>query len=112
MTLSEEKSGKVLVLAMSGKVDMEGANMLMERITKVIDAGERYILLDFTQVAYLNSSGMRALILLAKQLASSGGKLILAGVSDPIQKVLKISGLASTFTLQPTMAEALGSFPP
>ena len=86
MTLSEEKNGKVFVLGLSGK-------------------------LDITDIAYINSSGLRGLLLVAKQLASCGGKLILAGVSEPNQKVLVISGLTSIFTLRPTKAEALGSFP-
>ena len=111
MTLSEEKSGKVFVLGLSGKLDIEGGKMLVERMTQILDGGERYILLDFTDIAYINSSGLRALLLVAKQLASSGGMLVLAGLSDPNQKVLMISGLTSIFTLRPTKAEALGSFP-
>jgi anti-anti-sigma factor len=90
---------------------MEGTKVFVERMTQILEGGERYVLLDFTDAAYINSSGLHALILVARRLASSGGMLILAGVNDQIQKVLKISGLASTFTLQPTKAEALGSFP-
>ena len=111
MTLTDEKNGKVFVLGLSGKLDIEGGKMLVERMTQILAGGERYILLDFTNVVYINSSGLRGLLLVAKQLASSGGMLILAGVSDPNQKVLNISGLASVFTLRPTKAEALGSFP-
>ena len=110
MTLSEEKNGKVFVLVLSGKLDIEGGKMLVERMTQILDGGERYILLDFTDIAYINSSGLRALLLVAKQLASSGGMLILAGVSEPNWNILKISGLDSIFTLRPTKAEALGSF--
>jgi anti-sigma B factor antagonist len=111
MTLSDEKNGKVFVLGLGGKLDIEGAKMLVDRITQILGGGERYILLDFTDLAYINSSGLRGLLLVAKQLASSGGKLILAGVSDQNQNVLKISGLASIFTFRPTKAEALASFP-
>ena len=111
MTLSEEKNGEVFVLGLSGKLDVEGAKMLVDRITQVLNGGERYILLDFTDIAYINSSGLRGLLLVAKQLASSGGMLSLAGMSDSNQKVLAISGLTSIFTLRPTKAEALGSFP-
>ena len=111
MTLSEEKNGKVFVLVLSGKLDIEGAKMLVERITQILNGGEQYILLDFTNIAYINSSGLRGLLLVAKQLASSGGMLILAGMSDANQKVLNISGLTSIFTLRPTKAEALSSFP-
>lgn len=110
MTLSEEKNGKVFVLGLSGKVDVEGAQMFVKRIMEILDGGERYIMLDFTDVAYLDSSGLHALILVAKRLASSGGHLILAGMNDHVQKVLTISGLASYFTLQPTKADALASF--
>ena len=111
MTLSVEKNGKVFVLGLSGKLDIEGGKMLVERMTQILDGGERYILLDFTDIAYINSSGLRALLLVAKQLASSGGMLILAGMSDANQKVLMISGLTSIFTLRPTRAESLALFP-
>jgi anti-sigma B factor antagonist len=108
MTLNEEKNGKVFVLVLSGKLDIEGAKMLVEKMTQILDGGERHIVLD---ISYINSAGLRGLILVAKQLASSGGKLVLAAVSEPNQNILEISGLTSIFTLRPTRAEALGSFP-
>jgi anti-anti-sigma factor len=111
MTLNEEKNGKVFVLVLSGKLDIEGAKMLVEKMTQILDGGERHIVLDFTDISYINSAGLRGLILVAKQLASSGGKLVLAAVSEPNQNILEISGLTSIFTLRPTRAEALGSFP-
>ncbi|MGA2985409.1 MAG: STAS domain-containing protein [Terriglobia bacterium] len=110
MDLREEKNGKFLVLGLSGKLDAEGTKMFGERMTQFLDGGERYILLDFTDITYINSSGLHALILVERRLASSRGMLILAGVSDHIQKVLKISGLSSILTRQPTKAEALASF--
>ena len=111
MILSEEKNGKVFVLGIIGKVDIEGAKTFLERVSQILDTGEQYVLIDFTQVSYINSTGLRALILVAKRLASTGGKVILAGVNDQIQKIFKISGLMSIFTLQPTKAEALAAFP-
>ena len=111
MTLNEEKNGKIVVLGLSGKVDIDGSKIFLERVTQILDAGERYILIDFTDVAYINSTGLRALILVAKRLAGDAGKLVLAGVSDQIQKVFKISGLSSIFALQPTRADALAAFP-
>ena len=111
MNLSEEKDGKVLVIGLSGKLDVEGTKLFGERITQILESGERYVLLDFTDVAYINSSGLHILILVARRLATSGGMLVLAGASDRIQNVLKISGLSAILTLQPTKAEALASFP-
>lgn len=112
MNLTEEKNGKVLVLGLSGKLDAEGTKVFGERTTQILESGERYVLLDFTDVAYINSSGLHILVLIERRLASSGGKLVLTGVSERIQNVLIISGLSAILTLQPTKAEALASFPP
>jgi anti-sigma B factor antagonist len=111
LNLNEEKKGKVLVLNLNGKIDIDGSKAFLERVTQILDGGEQNILIDFTDVAYINSTGLRALILVAKRLHSSGGKLVLAGVIEQILKVLKISGLDTVFTILPTKAEALASFP-
>ena len=111
MTLSEEKTGQVFVLGLSGQIDREGAKTFQARLIQILDSGQQYLVIDFTEVTYINSTGLSALILVAKRLGKTGGKFILAGVIDPIQKVLKISGLATLFTILPTKAEALASLP-
>lgn len=110
MTLSEQKDGAVFVLGLKGKIDTEGARAFAERIVQILDAGEQNILLDFTEVPYINSSGLHALILVAKRLTISGGTLILAGVCEPVHKALRISGLAPILMIQPTRADALAAF--
>ena len=111
MTLSEEKSGKVFVLGLSGKFDSEGAKTFGERMTQILEGGERHILLDFTEVTYISSAGLRGLVLAGKQLAGSGGMMVLAGVTEPVRKVFEICNLDSIFTLRPTKEESLGLFP-
>ena len=111
MTLSEEKTGQVFVLGLSGQIDREGAKIFQARLIQILDSGQQYLVIDFTEVTYINSTGLSALILVAKRLGKTGGKFILVGVIDPIQKVLKISGLATLFTILPTKAEALASLP-
>jgi anti-anti-sigma factor len=111
MTFSNEKHGSVVVLGMNGRVDVEGSNAFLAAVTEILDGGALHVLLDFSEVSYINSQGLRVLLQAVRRLASSGGKLILAGVSDPIQKVLAISGLTSFFVQVPTRAEGLASFP-
>ena len=66
--------------------------------SKVLDSGEQRLLIDFTGVTYINSPGLSVLILIARRLQTSGGKCVMAGVGDPIRKVLRISGLTSFAT--------------
>jgi anti-anti-sigma factor len=111
MTLSEEKNGSIFILGLSGKFDSEGAKMFGERMTQIFDSGERHILLDFTEVTYISSAGLRGLVLAQKQLAGSGGMMVLAGVTEPVRKVFQICNLDTIFTLEPTKEESLGLFP-
>lgn len=110
MTLSEEKIGQVYILGLEGEIDREGAKTFQDRVTQILDSGEQRLLIDFTGVAYINSPGLSVLILVAQRLKTSGGKFVLAGVNDSIQKVLRISGLTSLFAIVPTRSEALASF--
>jgi anti-sigma B factor antagonist len=110
MTLTEEKSGEILILGPIGKIDSVNSKVLLEKITEIIDGGTRFLLLDFAGVTYINSTGLRALMLATKRLGGSGGKLILAAVNDQILRVFKISGLTSFLAVRSTKAEALASF--
>ena len=110
MSIAEEKSGEVVVLRPEGMIHNEGARVLLEKIAEVIERGERHLLLDFTDVRYINSSGLNALIQTETKLAPAGGKLVLAGVSEPVHRILKIAGLTSTLKVFSTKLEALASF--
>jgi anti-anti-sigma factor len=107
MTLIEEKNGHVYILDVSGDIDRDGARAFQDRAVKVLDAGEQLLLVDFTGVTYINSPGLSVLILIAKRLQISGGKLAMNGVNEPIQKVLKISGLLSLLNLSADRDAAL-----
>ncbi len=99
MTVVELKLGQVFILDLSGEIDREGAKVFQERAAKALDSGEQRLLVDFTGVTYINSPGLSVLILIAKRLQGSGGKFVLTGAGEPIQKVLKISGLTSLMTM-------------
>ena len=84
--------------------------MLLGKITQAIDGGVRNLLLDFSAVTYVNSFGLRTLVMAAKRLASSGGKLALAEMNAQVRKIFEISGLISVLQVHATKAEALSSF--
>jgi anti-anti-sigma factor len=110
MTITEERSGEVSVLGLAGRLDSEGSQMLLGKITQVVDGGARNLLLDLSAVTYVSSAGLRTVVMAAKRLANSGGKLVLAGMNTQIQRIFEISGLTSVLAVHPTKAEALSSF--
>ncbi len=110
MTFTEERNDEVLILGPSGRIDTENSTVLLGKITQVINGGVRNLLLDLSAVTYVSSAGLRVLVMTAKRLANSGGKLVLAGMNAQVRTIFEISGLTSILTLHSTKAEALSSF--
>ena len=73
----------------------------------LIDQGERHLLLDFSGVEYINSSGLRALLTAAKNLNDLSGKMVLTDVNELIHQVLHVSGCTSHIAVYPSKGEAL-----
>ena len=110
MTFSEEKTDGVLVLGVSGKIHTEASEELLEKLNTLIDQGERHFLLDFSGVGYINSSGLRVLLMVAKKLNGLRGKMVLARATEWIQQVLRVSGCSSVIGIYPLKEEALQVF--
>lgn len=107
MTLNEEKTNGVLALRVCGRIHTQNSEELLKKLDSLIDQGERHLLLDFSDVDYINSSGLRVLMTVAKQLNDLGGKMVLAAVTELIQQVLRISGCAAVIGIYPSREEAL-----
>lgn len=108
MIVSEKKtSGITVVIGIRGKIYTDGAEQLLDKLNALIEQGERHLLLDFSGVDYINSSGLGALLSAAKRLKGLNGKMALANVSELVDQVLRISGCASVIGIYPSQAEAL-----
>ena len=107
MTLSEENINGVITLEISGKIHAEASEELLKKLMTLIDQGERHLLLDFSGVEYINSSGLRALLTAAKNLNDLSGKMVLTDVNKLIHQVLHVSGCTSHIAVYPSKGEAL-----
>ena len=60
---------------------------------KIVSSGARRVILDFTDLAYMSSAGVRALMMVHKQLNGNGGKLVVYGCRPHIRDLLNLNGL-------------------
>jgi anti-sigma B factor antagonist len=107
MELIEEKSGKVLVVIMKGRLDASTYSPVEKRILELIQSGERYLVLDLGSLEYISSIGLRVLMVAAKRLKSIEGEIIVCDVKEPIKQVFDISGFVSIFRMLSTREEAI-----
>jgi anti-sigma B factor antagonist len=85
-------SGVLRVVA-RGEIDFDSAELLSTRLTSLIDHGAVVVVLDTTDVTFLDSSGLRVIIAAANRLRALGGQLFIEGMSGAVQRVLEITGL-------------------
>jgi anti-sigma B factor antagonist len=93
-------TGAGAALGLSGEVDRDGAVRLRALLDDAI-APRAVITLDLSRVTHLSQAALAVLVQAHRRLRDSGGVLTLSHVSDPVVRVLRISGLHRVFDVQP-----------
>jgi anti-sigma B factor antagonist len=94
----------------TGDLDHLGAPGLRSVIADLIDKGHERIVLDLSEVAFIDSGGMSAVMFAIKRLSAIGGKLYLADCSPQVIHKLEIGGLTrieNTLIISPTVEQAV-----
>jgi anti-anti-sigma factor len=107
MEFTSEKCGAFLLLRISGRMDTLTAPEFDAEAAKWIKAGEKRLVLDLAQLAYISSAGLRSILAAAKQLKAGGGDLAFCGLSGLVAEVFSVSGFAKLLPVFATREEAL-----
>ena len=95
------------VLSLHGPLTMENVSPFMNAVRRE-DAPT--MILDFTNVSYLDSSGLGSLVSACTSCAKSGRRMALTGVNRRVQKVFEITKVEQIFLMFPTLNDALEAF--
>lgn len=107
MNIDKTKEGDALVLALDGRLDTNTCGELEKSVFADLDAGAKAIVVDFAKLAYISSAGLRVLLMTAKRMRGSGGKLALCALGPNIQEVFKMGGFDKILKIVPTRGEAV-----
>ncbi len=111
MTKHINRSGEApQVFALNGRLDASSTDQELERVRTAIDGGLRHILLDMAEVSFMSSSGLRALLLLRKNVLAHNGVLRLCALQPQVLEVFSITGFTQVFAIHRTREDALGAF--
>lgn len=111
LTINQRTAGDVSVLDLSGKITIgAGSVQLREAVRKLIESGNKKILLNLGDVSYVDSSGIGELVNSFTTTSNAGGHLKLLNLTKKIQDLLAITKLLTVFETFSTEEEALKSF--
>lgn len=89
------------------KIDSTVSPELKSEFQTVHAQGIENIIVDLSEVKYIDSSGLSALLVGNRIFTEAGGIFILSGVSDHAMKLIKISQLDKVLNIVPTVEEAV-----
>jgi anti-sigma B factor antagonist len=101
---------QTVVVSIVGSVDALTAGDVGHYLSAQVDNGQKQIVADLSQVDFMSSAGLRALLHALKESRQRGGDLRLAAARPGVDHTLKISGLSSILQSFSTVDQAVASF--
>jgi len=95
------------VLAVQGEVDISTAPELRERLLALAERGTTVAVVDLSEVSFVDSTALGALVSGVKRLRNAGGDLRLVVTQPRITKVFEITGLTDVFHIFASADEAV-----
>jgi anti-anti-sigma factor len=105
---TEELTGGITRVILDGRLDIEGAAAVDLKMN-VIAGTKNAVLVDMQKVSFLGSMGLRALVTPARAITGRGGKIVLFGPNDLVEKVLKTSGVATLIPVHHELQAAMAA---
>lgn len=110
MKIAEVKSGDVLICALEGEVDINTSPVLRKSFEEIIKKNEKKVLVEFSQVSYIDSSGLATLIEMFQRLKKIGGVMRFSGMNQKIKNTFEITKLHKLFEIFETKETALKGY--
>lgn len=106
MDISSDSRAGYAVITLAGRLTASGAPLLRNAVSDLVTAGEARIVIDMTQLQFVDSSGLGALVGGLKSARVAGGDLRIASVPDAVRTVLHLTNLDRVLRDYPTPESA------
>jgi anti-sigma B factor antagonist len=107
MEIIEKKQNEINIFKLSGRLDSNTSPTLEKKIAEAIKNGAKNMVIDFENLDYISSAGLRIILKTTKDLKRNEGSIILCAMQDYVKEVFEIAGFDSFLPIVSTMDDAL-----
>jgi anti-sigma B factor antagonist len=111
MTIGHDDAvSEVGVISPAGRVTLEQrSEQIEELVEKMLSAGKKTIVFDLAGITKIDSTGIGRFISSYNKIRSVGGEMRMAGATEHLSKIFRVTRLDSVFRFYTTVADALKS---
>jgi len=110
MEIIEENQSGINIFKLNGRLDSNTSQGFEKKLFQAIDDGSKSMIIDFKDLEYISSAGLRVILKATKALKREDGKIMLCDMQDYVKEVFEIAGFDSFLPIVSTMQDALQSF--
>jgi len=103
----QELSQGVRLLGVRGRLDQNLTPQLEASLTKLLDEGHYHLIIDLTEVNYINSGGLRCLVSAWRRARQQNGNVVLSGLNTRLDEIFSMVGFDKVFRIYPDPNAAL-----
>ncbi|HSJ04818.1 MAG: STAS domain-containing protein [Verrucomicrobium sp.] len=112
MTLESEISPTLTLVKLSGQVDTLTATELESKLVDLAEKSSRALLVDCSDLVYINSAGLRVFLIVAKKMENDGGVCAFCGLNANVRLVFETIGFDRILKLYDNREVALEQLAP
>ena len=105
--LKRVHENNVMVLEIKGEVDAFTAQDLEKTLMDLLGQGQLRIVMDVSEMRFISSAGIRAILYAHREAVQLGGEVRLAGPTDQIRRIFEIAGFFDLFRITDRLQESL-----
>lgn len=106
MEITSRLSEGVALVSVVGRVDSAVARDWEFGLVAAVNEGGGQVVLDFGELSYMSSAGLRGLLVASKKADAEGGRIVICRVSDRIREILEVSGFVRFLKVYDSVDEA------
>jgi stage II sporulation protein AA (anti-sigma F factor antagonist) len=100
-------SEEMCVVALAGEMDMNNAEELQRELTARVPSGPYSLIVELSQLSFIDSTGIRAVASVAGHVKAGGGTVVLAGPTRNVMRVFEIVKLDELVAVAPSLEDAI-----
>lgn len=98
MTITKTQENEKVILLINGRLDTATTPKLHDELLPIFDSAKE-IMLDFAELVYVSSAGLRVLLVAQKTAKSKGATLQIYNISSEVMEVLDMTGFSSILNI-------------